>query len=57
MFWPVSAPGFVLESTFTLAPADWVPVPNPPIQIGSEYLESVQMTGTNQFYRLRFTAP
>ena len=57
MFWPVSAPGFVLESTFTLAPADWVPVPNPPIQIGSEYLESVQMTGTNQFYRLRFTGP
>jgi hypothetical protein len=57
MFWPVSAPGFVLESTFTLAPADWVPVPNPPIQIGSEYLESIQTTGTNQFYRLRFTGP
>ena len=57
MFWPANAPGFVLESTFSLALADWVPVSNPPIQIGSEYLESIQMTGTNQFYRLRFTGP
>jgi hypothetical protein len=57
MFWPVSAPGFVMETSPSLSPADWVPVPNPPIQIGSEYLESIQMTGTNQFFRLRFIGP
>jgi hypothetical protein len=57
MFWPVSAPGFVMETSPSLSPADWVPVPNPPVQIGSEYLESIQMTGTNQFFRLRFIGP
>ncbi|HKW28175.1 MAG TPA: immunoglobulin domain-containing protein, partial [Verrucomicrobiae bacterium] len=53
MFWPVSAPGFVLETSSSLSPANWSPVPNPPIQIGGEYLQSIQMTGTNQFYRLQ----
>ncbi len=55
MFWPISDSGFVLETSSSLSPANWVPVPNPPIQLGNEYLESIQMTGTNQFYRLRFT--
>jgi hypothetical protein len=53
MFWMVGSPGFVLETSSSLSPANWVPVPNPPIQIGSEYLESIQMTGTNQFFRLQ----
>ena len=53
MFWPITASGFVLEATPTLSPASWVIVSNPPIQIGGEYLESIQMTGTNQFYRLQ----
>ena len=53
IFWPVSAPGFVLESSTSLSPPDWIPVPNPPIQIGNEYLESMQMTGANQFFRLQ----
>ena len=53
VFWPVSAPGFVLETSSSLSPADWTPVPDPPIQIGGEYLESIQITGTNQFYRLQ----
>jgi hypothetical protein len=52
IFWPGSAPGFVLETTPSLSPADWVIVSNPPIQLGGIYLESIQMTGTNQFYRL-----
>jgi hypothetical protein len=52
LFWPLSAPGFVLETTPSLSPADWVIVSNPPIQLGGIYLESIQMTGTNQFYRL-----
>ena len=53
IFWPVSMPGFVLETSSSLSSANWVPVPNPPIQIGNEYLESIQMTGTNQFFRLQ----
>jgi hypothetical protein len=28
-------------------------MPNPPLQIEDEYLESIQNTGTNQFYRLQ----
>ncbi len=52
IFWPQSSPGFVLETTPSLSPADWVIVSNPPIQIGGIYLESVQMTETNRFYRL-----
>jgi hypothetical protein len=55
MFWPVSAHGFVLETTPSLSPANWVTVSNPPIQIGDEYLESIQMSGTNQFYRLQLS--
>jgi hypothetical protein len=55
IYWPVSAPGFVLETSSSLSPANWVPVPNPPIQNGSEYLESIQMTGTNQFFRLQLS--
>ncbi|HEV2437589.1 MAG TPA: LamG-like jellyroll fold domain-containing protein, partial [Verrucomicrobiae bacterium] len=55
IYWPVSAPGFVLETSPGLSPANWVPVPNPPIQIGSEYLESIQMNGTNQFFRLQLS--
>ena len=53
IFWPVNMPGFVLETSSSLSLANWIPVPNPPIQIGSEYLESLQMTGTNQFFRLQ----
>jgi hypothetical protein len=52
IYWPISAPGFVLETTPSLSPANWVAVSNPPIQIGGEYLQSVLITGTNQFYRL-----
>jgi hypothetical protein len=57
IFWPVSAPGFVLETSSCLSPANWVPIPNPPLQIGNQYLESIQMTATNQFFRLQFTGP
>jgi hypothetical protein len=57
IFWPVSAPGFVLETSYCLLPADWVPVPNPPLQIGNQYLESIQITDTNQFFRLLYIAP
>jgi Domain of unknown function (DUF4082)/Bacterial Ig-like domain/HYR domain/Bacterial Ig domain len=54
VFWPANAPGFVLEATPVLSPADWVQVPDSPLQIGNQYLELIPMTETNQFYRLRF---
>jgi hypothetical protein len=55
IFWPVSAPGFVLKTSPSLSPANWIQVSNPPIQIGSEYLESIEMSGSNCFYRLQLS--
>ena len=57
MLWPVEPTGFVLETTDTLSPPQWVAVPVPPVQVGDQYLETIQMDGTNRFYRLRFTGP
>jgi hypothetical protein len=54
IFWPVNPAGFVLEETAGLSPANWVPVTASPFQIGDQYLLSIQMSGTNAFYRLRF---
>ena len=55
--WPVGYSGFVLETSGNLSPATWVSVPYAPIQIGDQYLLPLDMTGTNGFYRLRFSAP
>jgi hypothetical protein len=52
----VASSNFVLETSTSLSPALWVPA-SLPLQIGDEYLESVQMNGSNQFYRLRLTVP
>jgi hypothetical protein len=57
ILWPVGYSGFVLEASCSLSPAFWVPVSNPPIQIGDQYLVPLEMTGTNGFYRLRFSSP
>jgi hypothetical protein len=58
IYWPISPSGFVLETTPTLSPANWTNVPAPPLQIGNQYLEPIQiMSGTNAFYRLRFRGP
>jgi hypothetical protein len=57
IFWPVNPSGFVLETSPNLSPAQWIPVTNPPIQIGDQYLLPVQMSGTNAFYRLYFSEP
>jgi trimeric autotransporter adhesin len=57
IFWPVNPPGFVLETTARLSPADWVPVTTPPFPIGNQNLLPIQMSGTNAFYRLRFNSP
>jgi len=52
-FWPASSQGFVLETSPSLSPATWVPVPNPPIQIGDQYVVPVNLSGPMGFYRLR----
>jgi hypothetical protein len=54
IYWPVSASNFILETSSALAPPQWFELPNPPLQIGDEYLESIPMTGTNQFYQLLY---
>jgi hypothetical protein len=57
IFWPVSAPGFVLKSSLSLSPATWVPVSYSPIQIGDQYVVPIEMSGTNCFYRLEYISP
>jgi hypothetical protein len=57
IFWPVDPAGFVLETTPSLVPPQWTKVTIPPLQIGNQFLESIQTSGTNQYYRLRFTLP
>jgi hypothetical protein len=57
MQWPAVSPSFVLETSGSLSPAAWVPVPYVPIQVGDQYLVPLDMTGTNGFYRLRFSGP
>ena len=55
--WPVATSNFVLEVSPSLFPANWVPVTNPPIQVGDEYQASIQPTNSSSFYRLRFLGP
>jgi hypothetical protein len=55
--WPVEYSGFVLETSGNLSLATWVVVPYAPIQFGDEYFLPLNMTGTNGYYRLRFSGP
>ena len=55
--WPVEYSGFVLEASGNLSPANWVAVPDSPIQIGDQFLLPLDMSGTNGFYRLRLIGP
>ena len=57
ILWPVEYSGFVLETSGSLLPATWVSIPYAPFQIGDQYLIPLEMTGTNGFYRLRFSGP
>jgi hypothetical protein len=57
ILWPVDPSGFVLETSPSLAPANWIPVSTPPFQVGDQYLFSGQTAGTNTFYRLIFPGP
>jgi hypothetical protein len=57
ILWPVGASGFVLETSSSLLPAAWVPVTDPPFEIGGQYVLPVVMSDSNRFYRLRFPGP
>ncbi|MGA2870825.1 MAG: immunoglobulin domain-containing protein, partial [Verrucomicrobiota bacterium] len=57
IFWPVTPSGFVLETSGSLSPPDWVQVSSPPLQIGDQNLISVGISDTNSFYRLQFSSP
>jgi len=51
-FWPVSSPGFFLETSPSLVSATWMPVSDPPIQIGDQYVVPAVLSGPTGFYRL-----
>jgi hypothetical protein len=51
--WPTAAPGWVIEASPTLSLNDWVPLAQPPLQIGDQYVVSMSMAQTRRFYRLR----
>ncbi len=57
MRYQIAPAGFVLETTPGLSPANWVPVGGSWAGIGDQYFELIPMSGTNAFYRLRFTGP
>lgn len=55
--WPVSPSGFVLESSPDLLSGAWSLAPGSPISFNGQNLQSVPLSGTNQFFRLRFLGP
>lgn len=55
--WPVAPSGFVLESSDSLSPANWIPVPDNSILTNGQYLQSIPIAGTNQFFILQFSGP
>ena len=51
--WPVSATGYVPESTPSLTPAAWKGVPNPPGADDITQTVTLELSNSNQFFRLR----
>lgn len=52
--WPVSLPGFVLESTeFPAVSGSWTPVPHTPVVFGQENVAILPRSTAVRFYRLR----
>jgi len=53
--WPGTAQGFILKSTGSLAaPVVWQPVSSAPVLTNGQYMVSVPLGTTNQFYVLSF---
>jgi hypothetical protein len=55
ILWPVTATGFVLETSVSLAPAAWAPVTTTPVQNGGQFVVPVTTSDTSRFYLLRFS--
>jgi hypothetical protein len=55
--WPAGAPALVLESSDSLSPSSWVPVPGAPVQIGEQYVVPIAFSDPQRFYRLRYSTP
>ena len=56
--WPISPSGFVIETSPSLSPANWVPITNQqPVEFLGHNLLPIPMSGTNAFFRLRFNGP
>ena len=53
IFWPAISSRYVLEVSPSLAPADWLPMPYPPVPIGGYYVVPAPMDQPSGFYRLR----
>jgi len=51
--WPTNALGFVLQSTETLSPANWIDATNTVGVVGSENTVTNSLSNTNKFFRLR----
>jgi len=51
--WPTNAVGFVLQSTESLSPANWVDMTNTVAVVGSENTVTDPISNTNRFFRLR----
>jgi Immunoglobulin I-set domain/Viral BACON domain/Immunoglobulin domain len=55
--WPIAPGGFVLETSGNLMPDSWTAVAGSPTNSDDQNFQWVPMTGTNQFFRLRFLGP
>lgn len=52
--WPISSPGFILESCVSLGLGnDWTPVVSDIVTVGSEHQQEQPTGGTARFFRLR----
>jgi hypothetical protein len=50
--WTTNAPGYILESTGALGPANWNVVPNTSVTVGAQFTVPVATTNAQQFFRL-----
>jgi len=57
IYWSAGIPKFMLETSPSLAPADWTQVAVTPLLVGNQYLISMPIGQTNLFYRLQYFGP
>lgn len=55
--WPEEPSGFILESSGDMRPGDWIPVSDQPTLSNGQYIQSIPITRTNQFFRLQYSGP